>query len=58
MVCLILYAGTDIKQLIERTIGYISKTVEAVREGRSAPGPLKNIKNDIIILLIKVHFNE
>ncbi len=47
IVCLILYAGTDIKQLIEHTVGYISKTVEAVREGRSAPRPLKNIKNDI-----------
>ena len=47
MVWLILCAGADIKRLIEQTIGYISKTVEAVREGRSAPRPLKNIKNDI-----------
>ena len=47
MVWLILCAGADIKRLIEQTIGYNSKTVEAVREGRSAPRPLKNIKNDI-----------
>jgi len=47
IVCLILYAGTDIKPLIEHTISYISKTIEAVREGRSAPRSLKNIKNDI-----------
>ena len=45
--CLILHAGTGIKQLIKQMIGYISKTVEAVREGRSAPRSFKNIKNDI-----------
>ncbi len=47
IVCLILHAGTGIMQLIKQMIGYISKTIEAVREGRSAPRPLKNIKNDI-----------
>lgn len=44
---LILHAGTDLKSLIETTICYMGKTVEAVREGRSAPRPLKNIKNDL-----------
>jgi hypothetical protein len=47
IVCLIVYADTGIKQLIEQMIGYISKTIEAVREGRTAPRRLKNIKNDI-----------
>ena len=32
---------------INRAISYIATTVEAVREGRSAPRLLKNIKNDI-----------
>ena len=32
---------------INRLIRYIAKTIEAVREGRSAPRLLKNIKNDI-----------
>ena len=48
IVCLILHAHSDIKLLlIERTIRYVSKTIEAVREGRSVPRRLKNIKNDI-----------
>ncbi len=47
MVHLILHAGTNIKPLIEQTICYIGKTIEAVREGRTAPRKLKNIKNDI-----------
>jgi len=47
IVCLILHAHSDIKLLIERTIHYVSKTSEAVREGRSTPRQLKNIKNDI-----------
>lgn len=47
MVYLIVHAHSDIKLLIERTIRYISKTIEAVRDGRSAPRRLKNIKNDI-----------
>ena len=47
IVHLILHARSDIKLLIERTLRYISKTVEAVRKGRSTPRKLKNIKNDI-----------
>jgi len=47
IVCLILHAHSDIKLLIEQTIRYVSKTIEAVRDGRSAPRRLKNIKNDI-----------
>ena len=35
------------KRLIIETASYISKTVEAVRGGRSYPRKLKNIKNDI-----------
>lgn len=37
----------DIKQLIRQTAEYMSKTIEAVREHRSYPRRLKNIKNDI-----------
>jgi len=37
----------DIALVIQRTIRYISQTVEAVRDGRSAPRKLKNLKNDI-----------
>lgn len=47
IVRLILHADAEIKLLIEQTICYIGKTVEAIREGRSAPRTLKNIKNDI-----------
>ena len=47
IVCLILHAHSDIKLLIEQTIRYVSKTIEAVRDGRSVPRRLKNIKNDI-----------
>ncbi len=47
MICLILNAHSDIKLLIEKTIHYVSQTIEAVRDGRSAPRRLKNIKNDI-----------
>lgn len=47
IVCLILHAHSDIKLLIEQTIRYVSKTIEAVRDGRTAPRRLKNIKNDI-----------
>jgi len=46
IVHLVLHAHSGIKLLIERTIRYISKTIEAVREGRSTPRQLKNIKND------------
>ncbi|VAW57033.1 hypothetical protein MNBD_GAMMA07-1471, partial [hydrothermal vent metagenome] len=37
----------DLIQVIRKTADYISQTVEAVREGRSVPRKLKNIKNDI-----------
>ncbi|MGB5676920.1 MAG: transposase [Gammaproteobacteria bacterium] len=47
IVHLVLHAHTDISLLIERTLRYISRTVEAVRKGRSAPRKLKIIKNDI-----------
>jgi len=47
MVALILQANNDISLFIYRTISYISKTIEAIRHGRSAPRKLKNIKNDI-----------
>ena len=33
--------------VIQRTIRYISQTIEAVRDGRSAPRRLKNLKDDI-----------
>ena len=45
IVRLILHAGDDIQLFIERTIDYVSKTIEAVREGRSTPRRLKNTKN-------------
>ena len=44
---LILQSSNDCLLLIHRTIRYISRTIEAVREGRSNPRKLKNIKNDI-----------
>ncbi|MBT8438237.1 MAG: hypothetical protein KJO91_00815 [Gammaproteobacteria bacterium] len=47
IVRLVLHAHDDIKLFIERTIHYISKTIEAVREGRSTPRKMKNTKNDI-----------
>ena len=47
VVCLILQAQGDISRLIKQTIHYISTTTESVREGRSTPRRLKNIKNDI-----------
>ena len=37
IVRLVLHAGNDIQLFIERTIAYVSKTIEAVREGRSTP---------------------
>jgi len=45
IVRLVIHAHDDIKRLIERTIHYVSKTIEAVREGRSTPRRLKNIKH-------------
>jgi hypothetical protein len=47
MVTLILQANSDISLFIYRTINYISKTIEVIRNGRSVPRKLKNIKNDI-----------
>ena len=47
MIALILQANNNISLFIYRTISYISKTIEAIRHGRSAPRKLKNIKNDI-----------
>jgi len=47
IVHLVLHAHSDIRLLVERTIRYFSKTIEAVRVGRSTPRRLKNIKNDI-----------
>lgn len=38
---------SDLKDYIKQTVLYISKTIEAVREGRSNPRNLKNVKNDI-----------
>ncbi len=39
--------NNDLIQAIRKTVQYISQTTEAVREGRSFPRNLKNIKNDI-----------
>jgi hypothetical protein len=47
LVIFILNVSEGILVDIHRTIHYIAETVEAVREGRSAPRKLKNIKNDI-----------
>ena len=45
IVRLVLHTNSDIDQFIERTIHYVSTTIEAVREQRSTPRQLKNIKN-------------
>ena len=47
LVYMLRHAQEDITVIIHRTIRYISQTTEAVRDGRSAPRKLKNIKNDI-----------
>jgi len=47
IVYIIRNAFKDIAFIIQRTIDYISQTLEANRAGRSAPRKLKNIKNDI-----------
>ena len=47
IVQLILNHKWGIRSLIDRTIRYISRTIESVRPGRTAPRKLKNIKNDI-----------
>ena len=47
LVYLIRHAQEDITMIIKRTVRYISQTIEAVRDGRSVPRKLKNLKNDI-----------
>jgi len=47
IVQLILNYKLGIRRLIERTLSYMSRTIESVRPGRMAPRKLKNIKNDI-----------
>ena len=47
IVQLILNHKLDVGSLIDRTIEYISRTIESVRPGSTAPRKLKNIKNDI-----------
>lgn len=47
IILLVTYRTDNIVTLIKQTVEYLSKTVEAVREGRSYPRRLKNIKNDI-----------
>ena len=47
IVTLLLTASGDMRRLIEQTAEYISKTIEVVKEGRSYPRRLKNIKNDV-----------
>ena len=47
MVSILISNSADIRAMIKRTVIYMSKTTEAIREGRSYPRKLKNIKNDI-----------
>jgi len=47
IITLIINSSGSIVSLIRQTVEYLSKTIEAVREGRSNPRKLKNIKNDI-----------
>lgn len=47
LIYLIQHAHEDIASIIRRTVRYIGQTIEAIREGRSAPRRLKNIKNNI-----------
>jgi hypothetical protein len=47
LVTFIVNANRGILRAIERVVDYISITIEAVRDGRSVPRHLKNIKNDI-----------
>jgi hypothetical protein len=53
LIILILDAHKGILQLIRQIIDYISVTIEAVRDGRSMPRILKNIKNDIHFTVYK-----
>ncbi len=47
IILLITAESAKISSLIKQSVMYISKTIEAVRGGRSYPRRLKNIKNDI-----------
>ena len=47
IVTLLSAKGTALRALLKETILYMALTIEAVREGRSNPRNLKNIKNDI-----------
>lgn len=47
IITLITCQTAEISILIKQTVEYMSKTIEAVRGGRSYPRRLKNIKNDI-----------
>jgi len=47
LILLLRNMNNDLIQAIRKTMQYISQTTEAVREGRSFPRNLKNIKNDI-----------
>jgi hypothetical protein len=46
-IVLLIHKAEDATVLIKQTVEYLSKTIEAVRKGRSYPRILKNIKNDI-----------
>ena len=47
IVIIITAKSSEVSTLIKQTVEYLSKTIEAVRSGRSYPRRLKNIKNDI-----------
>jgi hypothetical protein len=47
IVTIITAQTSEVSTLIKQTVEYLSKTIEAVRSGRSYPRRLKNIKNDI-----------
>jgi hypothetical protein len=47
IVTIITAKAREVLTLIKQTVEYLSKTIEAVRSGRSYPRRLKNIKNDI-----------
>jgi len=47
IISLVLHAHSDLLSMIERTIRYISKIFESVRQERSAPRRVKNTRNGI-----------
>ena len=47
IVLLILKSREDISTMLKEISNYFTRTIEAVRPGRTAPRRLKNIKNDI-----------